>query len=147
MGKIGNLSAEFSLLGHFGPGIYSELFLYARTTLGRWSQDSTQPLLVLELIFVGKEKWLRVQGTGSLAGLSGLRRLFLQNAHLGILLQKLLLFCPALSYWVHRNMLGELYRDRTSELGVSLEIMESNPCRSRAQSSIQVGAASVSLIS
>lgn len=75
------------------------------------------------------------------------KTLFLRKAHLGIFLQKLLPFCPVLSYWVHRNMLRELYRDRTSELGVSLEIMESNPCRSRAQSSIQVGAASVSLIS
>lgn len=98
-------------------------------------------------LFVGKDRWLRVPWTGSLPAPSALRRLCSLEMTIWEFSRCMLHFVLVLCYWVLGNKLGELYRDRTSELGVSLESMEPNPHWSRAQSSSRVGAVSVSLIS
>ena len=88
------------------------------------SWDSVRPLSAMELGFVGKDLhgW-GFHGLGHQQHCLSQQSLSLRNDHLGILLQMHSPFCP----W--SLLLGpwELYRDRASDLGVSLESMDSSP--------------------
>lgn len=98
------------------------------------------PLSWLWSYFVGKRHWWLEGFRDWFASstLSSQKTLSLRNDHLGSLFQMHWPFSSLVfAIRSHGNMLGELYRDRASELWVSLESLEFNPSWDTAQYSIQ----------